>query len=70
MVSEGDTTVIGHLSPTLQTQDMDNPSSVHHGTILTATTRGMVTNRTINVVLLKEPEGCPEEMLQPCDLKS
>lgn len=35
-----DMMVIAHLSPTLRIQDMDNPSSVHHGTTLTATIRG------------------------------
>lgn len=37
---KGDMTDIVHLSPTLQIQDMDNPSSVHHGTTPAATTRG------------------------------
>lgn len=69
MGSEGDMTVIAHPSPTLQTLDMDKPNSVHRGTIPTAAISGMVTNRTINVVLAKGLEGSLEEVLQLCGLK-
>ena len=67
MDSEVAMMVIVLLLPTLQTPVMDRLSSTHLGITQMGIIRGMVTNRTTSVELVRDPEECQEAALRQYD---
>lgn len=59
--------VIVLLLPTLQTRDMDRPSSTHLETTQMEIIREMVTNRITSEELARDLEECHEAILKQCD---